>query len=109
MILICYGTRPEWIKVKPIIDEMKKEGLHFKTLFTGQHSTIVDNIADFNLKINDVGDNRLNNIVSEILNSESSIFNNITHILIQGDTTSVLSLALNAYHRKIKIIHLVYE
>jgi UDP-N-acetylglucosamine 2-epimerase len=106
MILICYGTRPEWIKVKPIIDEMKKEGLSFKTLFTGQHTNIVDNLADFNLKINDIGDNRLNNIVSEILNSESDIFINITHILIQGDTTSVLSLALNSYHRKIKIIHL---
>ena len=106
MILICYGTRPEWIKVKPIIDEMRKDVLPFKTLFTGQHTNIVDNLADFNLKINDIGDNRLNNIVSEILNSESDIFNNITHILIQGDTTSVLSLALNAYHRKIKIIHL---
>lgn len=106
MILICYGTRPEWIKVKPIIDEMIKDGLSFRTLFTGQHVDIVDHLADFNLIINEYGDNRLNNIASDILNSPSNIFNGITHILIQGDTTSVLSLAINAYHRRIKIIHL---
>lgn len=106
MLLICYGTRPEWIKVKPIIDEMRKKDLPFRTLFTGQHKNIVNEKADFNLTINDVSENRLNNIISEVLKAPSNIFENITHILIQGDTTSVLSLALNAYHRKIKIIHL---
>jgi len=106
MILICYGTRPEWIKVKPIIDLLKSNNIKFKTLFTGQHKDIVDRNADYNLTIFDKSNNRLNNITSEILNIDDFIFQSIKYILIQGDTTSVLSLAINAFHRKIKIIHL---
>lgn len=106
MILICYGTRPEWIKVKPIIEAMKVEGLKFKTLFTGQHKDIIYDIADYNHDIEDISDNRLNNIFSSVLNIDRKVFENITHIIVQGDTTSVVSLAMNAYHRGIKVIHL---
>lgn len=107
MILICYGTRPEWIKVSPIIDELNKRKIPHKTLFTGQHKDIVSNLADFNLKIDDgVCKNRLNNIVSNLMNIPEDVFENIKYVMIQGDTTSVLSLAINAFHRKIKIIHI---
>ena len=81
MILICYGTRPEWIKVKPIIDELNKRKIIHKTLFTGQHKHIVSNAADFNLEINDnISDNRLNNIVSNIISIPSEIFENIKYV-----------------------------
>ena len=30
MILLCYGTRPEWIKIKPLIDEMKAQSVPHK-------------------------------------------------------------------------------
>ena len=63
MILITYGTRPEYIKVKPLIDSFIENGIKFKTLFTGQHKTLVDNNADFNLEISNDSDNRLNNII----------------------------------------------
>lgn len=106
MILICYGTRPEWIKVKPLIELLKSNDIKFKTLFTGQHKDIVDKNADYNLSIIDKSNNRLNNIVSEVLSIDDLIFESIKYILIQGDTTSVLSLSINAFHRKIKIIHL---
>ena len=106
MILICYGTRPEWIKVKPLIELLKSNDIKFKTLFTGQHKDIVDKNADYNLSIIDKSNNRLNNIVSEVLDIDDTIFESIKYILIQGDTTSVLSLSINAFHRKIKIIHL---
>lgn len=106
MILITYGTRPEWIKVNPLIDEMVKEKIPFKTLFTGQHKDIVKFNADFNFEMVEFVDNRLNNIVCNGLSLPSEYFNDITHILVQGDTTSALALALNAFNRKIKIIHL---
>jgi UDP-N-acetylglucosamine 2-epimerase (non-hydrolysing) len=106
MILISYGTRPEWIKVKPIIEEMMRIKIPFKTIFTGQHNNIVEELADYNLTIDDNLDNRLNQICVDILKAPSNIFDGIEYLLVQGDTTSVLSLALNAFHRKVKIIHL---
>ena len=107
MLLICYGTRPEWIKVKPIIDELKNSGIEYKTLFTGQHKDLVSNRADYMLPpIVDVSRNRLDNIVSSILKSVDGILDNFDYIMVQGDTTSVLSIAIAAFHRNKKIIHL---
>lgn len=106
MILICYGTRPEWIKIKPLIKEFKNEGILYKILFTGQHPDIAPKDGDFNLTMNSDGTNRLDTIVQNCMNIPDEWFGGITHVLVQGDTTSVLSLALAAFHRKIKIIHL---
>jgi UDP-N-acetylglucosamine 2-epimerase (non-hydrolysing) len=106
MILLTYGTRPEWIKIKPLIDEMVKNNIPFKTLFTGQHKDMVHEDADYNIKMVNRCENRLNSVMINCLEIPDEYFNGITHVLIQGDTTSALSLALNAFNRKIKIIHL---
>ena len=106
MILIIYGTRPEYIKVKPLIEQLKLDGVKIKTLFTGQHADLVSQNADYNLKFSDATNNRLNSIISNCVSIDDSVFEGITHVLVQGDTTSVLGLALNAFNRGIKIIHL---
>jgi UDP-N-acetylglucosamine 2-epimerase len=114
MILLVYGTRPEWIKIKPLIDEMVKQNIPFKTLFTGQHKDLVKNDADFNLnKIQTNNkytgfdsENRLDNILNECTSLPDECFEDITYVLVQGDTTSALGVALAAFNRKIKIIHL---
>lgn len=106
MILISYGTRPEWIKIKPLISEMKKRGIKFKTLFTGQHKDLVENLADFNLTMLDNSTNRLDNIINNCTNLPDEWFNGINYVLVQGDTSTALGLALAAFHRQIKIIHL---
>jgi len=106
MILIVYGTRPEYIKVKPLIEEFKKESIPFKTLFTGQHKDLVTTEADYNLEMVDYGGNRLDSVMKNCLSIPDEYFEDITHVLVQGDTTSVLGIAMTAYHRKIKIIHL---
>lgn len=106
MILLTYGTRPEWIKIKPLIDEMVNKNIPFKTLFTGQHQNIAPGDADYTHTMVDLVDNRLNNIICNCLNIPDDYFNGVTHVLVQGDTTSALGLALNAFNRKIKIIHL---
>lgn len=106
-ILLCYGTRPEWIKIKPLIDEMGKVGINYKTLFTGQHKDIVNDKADFVLDMSsNNSNNRLDEIISGCMNLDNKIFDGITHVLVQGDTTSVVGLAMSALHRKIKVIHL---
>jgi hypothetical protein len=51
MILISYGTRPEYIKMSPIISKLIENNIQYRTLFTGQHENIVNNTSDFKLSI----------------------------------------------------------
>jgi len=108
MLLICFGTRPEYIKIKPILEEFDKINFkNYKIVFTGQHKDLIslnNVIVDYTLEI-ESGPNRLDSIFCSLLNKEH-IFENITHVLVQGDTASAAALALSSFHRNIKIIHL---
>ncbi len=102
-ILVCYGTRPEFIKVKSIIDNLPD----IKTCFTGQHLNLIKDIdVDYKLTIDEnISTNRLNNIFCNIM-KHSHIFNDIDYVLVQGDTTTASAIALSAFNHGIKIIHL---
>ena len=64
MFLICFGTRPEYIKVKSIINNLK----NIKTCFTGQHIDLIKDIdIDYKLIIENDTSNRLNNILINIM------------------------------------------
>jgi UDP-N-acetylglucosamine 2-epimerase (non-hydrolysing) len=106
MILLVYGTRPEFIKIKPLIAEMSKRGLPFKTLFTGQHKNLTSYEATYHIELNDDGSNRLDSIVKGCMSLPNEWFEGISHVLVQGDTTSAMGMALTAMHRQIKVIHL---
>ena len=106
MILLSYGTRPEYIKFKPIIDILNKD--QYKILFTGQHKDIADFGFDYSIEILD-GYNRLDSIIQSSMNKLTYILNNepkITHIMVMGDTTSAFAMALSAFNHKLKVIHL---
>jgi UDP-N-acetylglucosamine 2-epimerase (non-hydrolysing) len=117
MILLCYGTRPEWIKIKPLIEKFKKNDVEYRIIFTGQQKDIGQFEYDWIFEIND-GVNRLDSIIGSIMNQAWEIFrffykyNTETgkfidaYVLVQGDTTSAIALALSAFHNGIKIIHL---
>ena len=103
MLLICFGTRPEWIKIKPLI-KCFKGNIQYRLLFTGQHVDLLNNIYEDIQRLSIVnGPNRLDSIVTSLLNN-NDVFEGITSILVQGDTTSVLAMALAGFHRKIKVI-----
>ena len=104
MILICFGTRPEYIKFKPLMEEMRGV-IPFKTLFTSQHEHLVDSETDYTAHIRD-GRNRLDSIVSSIMNSIDFHEEGITHVMVQGDTATSFAAALSAFHHKIPVIHL---
>lgn len=106
MILLTYGTRPEYIKIKPLINEMSKRHIPFKTLSTGQHKDIAPNDANFNLDFKEYGGNRLDSVIKNCLSIPDEVFDGIDYILVQGDTTSVVGLSMAGLHRKIKVIHL---
>jgi len=104
MILYCYGTRPEYIKVKKLISLSKD--LPHKVLYTEQHKDLVLGDFDYKLTIGD-GSNRLDSIISSILsNNLDECFLGVKYVLVQGDTASAFALSLAAFHRNIKVIHL---
>jgi|TARA_R110000787_G_scaffold56213_2_gene129320 UDP-N-acetylglucosamine 2-epimerase (non-hydrolysing) len=109
MILLCYGTRPEYIKILPLMDEFEDKNMAFKVFFTGQHLDLLPsgatNRVDYIANIQD-GENRLDSIVQSIMNTDGVWENDYDHVLVQGDTTSAFASALAAFHRKIPVIHL---
>lgn len=110
MLLIAFGTRPEWIKLKPVIDEIRNK-IPFKILYTGQHIDIIDdslkNYTYGKIEIaNDISSNRLDSVVSSIMSQIDQHLEGVTHVMIQGDTTTVFAVALTCFHRGIKVIHL---
>ena len=46
-LLICFGTRPEAIKMAPICIELKKRKFPFKLCVTGQHKEMLHQVLDF--------------------------------------------------------------
>jgi UDP-N-acetylglucosamine 2-epimerase len=107
MLLISFGTRPEYIKIKPLLEQFDGR-LPYALLFTGQHTSLLENVVNTTdirrLKITD-GPNRLDSIVSSIMNNDH-VFNEVTAVMVQGDTTSALAVGLAAFHRRLKVIHL---
>ena len=105
MILVCFGTRPEYIKVAPLVKKMSGT-VPFKTFFTGQHEDLLRGVKyDYRLRIKD-GKNRLDSVIASIMNSIDFDNENITSVLVQGDTTTALAVALSAFNHKIPVIHL---
>jgi len=101
-ILAVYGTRPEYLKLKPILEK----NLHIKKLFIKQHTNIIDfGIADYELEVQNTCENRLNSIFNEIFLKAEKIINDFDAVLIQGDTATVAATALVAFHLKKKIFY----
>ena len=109
MILISFGTRPEYIKLKPLMDKLdqssKGNTLSYKTLFTGQHKDLVKQKADYNIEIKN-GNNRLDAVVASIMNGVDFKSEGICAVIVQGDTTSAYAVALSAFNHQVKVIHL---
>lgn len=101
-LLIAYGTRPEWIKIKPLY-YLLKDKIPVRLLFTSQHSNIHNFEYDYLLNIQPSPD-RLNSIFKDIL--WQAPLESFDVILVQGDTASAAALALAALNRQKQIIHL---
>ena len=111
-ILLSYGTRPEIIKLSPVIRELIKVGLPFKTVFTGQHKELYDDVKDlvpepdFHLAIM-----KENQTLTDILSSISLRFCEILRsenpdlLIVQGDTSTVAVSALIAFYEKVPVGH----
>ena len=114
MYLICFGTRPELIKLIPLIQIFKEKNIQFKTLFSGQHENLIKDFYKYIDEPDYVFTNimehgqTLNQLSSKILLQSNQLFleNTFSHVIVQGDTTTAYSLALSAFHFQIPVIHL---
>jgi len=109
-ILVAFGTRPEYIKLSPLMKAFSNNDIPYITFFTGQHLDLlppgIQDSVSHRLEIKDA-QNRLDSIVGSVMcGSPAWDDPELTHVIIQGDTTSAFAVALAAFHRKIKIIHL---
>jgi len=102
-ILFVFGTRPEWLKIKPILSILGDE--NYKLLFTGQHPDLLKDISvDYliNIKENDLS--RLDQVVVDCISHFP--IEQFSAVLVQGDTASAFACSLAAFHRGLKIIYL---
>lgn len=116
MYLVSFGTRPELIKVIPLILKFKEENVKYLTLFTGQHKDLINDyihfIGEVDYYFEDVMEKgqSLNKLVSKILVKVDDVITKIgdkeLKIIVQGDTSSALAIGLAAFNRKCKLIHL---
>jgi len=115
-LALIFGTRPETIKMFPIISEMKKypEFIDYKILLSGQHREMLDQMltafhiqSDYDLKIMKK-DQSLSQIFSKSVNGIEKILTKERPdmVLVQGDTTTTFSGAVAAFFQKIKIAHI---
>ena len=116
MILVAYGTRPEIIKLFPIINELKAQRLSFKTLFTGQQMDLYEDVQDlvprpyFSFSESFSGENKHNTLgmsFAKICEAAERLFNEhrFDIIIVQGDTTTAWALAQMAFYNEIKVAH----
>ena len=107
MFLVGFGTRPEYIKIKPLLKEFDRRGIFYKTVYAGQHTDLLGNIdCDFEYTIEGIMNpqNRLNDIACSLMTVEN-MFNGIDHLIVQGDTTTAAALAMSAYYNEIPVLH----
>ncbi|RWZ83799.1 non-hydrolyzing UDP-N-acetylglucosamine 2-epimerase [Glutamicibacter sp. HZAU] len=113
-LLVIFGTRPEAIKVAPIIQAAKSSSqLECVVAVTGQHRELLDQVItlfgvvpDFDLDVF-TKEQSLNRLVARIINGLDGVFDACEPdaVLVQGDTTSAVAGAIAAFYRGIPVVH----
>lgn len=114
-ILFVFGTRPEALKVAPVILEARRDP-RFKTYvcLTAQHREMVDQVLrlfkikpDFDLDIMQPGQT-LEDLTHRLFQKIDPIYKKVKPdvVLVQGDTTTVFAAALKAFYEKIPVGHI---
>lgn len=112
--LIVFGTRPEAIKMAPLIEGFKQRGLDFKVCVTAQHRQMLDQVLelfditpDFDLDIMSKKQT-LSTVTSSILEKIQPVLDEYkpNTIFVHGDTATTLATSLAAYYNQIDIAHI---
>lgn len=114
-ILVVFGTRPEAIKMAPLILKMKKDpSFDLKVCITAQHREMLDQVlkifgieADYDLDLMSPGQG-LVNLTGKILSSVTKVLDEVNPdlVVVHGDTTTTFSATLAAYYKRIPVAHI---
>jgi len=113
--LVIFGTRPEAIKMAPLVKELQKQDkFDTKVCVTAQHRQMLDQVLslfkitpDFDLNLMSPRQD-LSSITSNVLYGMNGVFQQWTPdiVLVHGDTTTTFASSLAAYYHKIKVGHI---
>ena len=113
-ILTVFGTRPEAIKMAPVVRWLKQDqSIDIKVCVTAQHGAVLaqvlslfDITPDWDLNLMTPGQD-LTDITTKVLVGMRGVFQHWKPdmVLVHGDTTTTMAVALSAYYHKIKIGH----
>ncbi len=115
-IMLVFGTRPEAIKMCPLVKEFQKHKEDFKTVVcvTGQHREMLDQVLtifdvrpDFDLNIMKQGQD-LYDVTARVLTGMRDVFKKCKPdvVLVHGDTTTSTAAALAAFYQQIPVGHI---
>lgn len=113
-ILSIFGTRPEAIKMAPLVRALAAEpGIDSRICITGQHQSMLQQVLDmFELKADYSLDvmrphQTLNSLTAALYAAIDPILDEMKpdKVLVHGDTTSAMVAAMSAFHRQIPIGH----
>ena len=114
-IMLVFGTRPEAIKMAPLVKEFQKDTEHFRTIVcvTGQHREMLDQVLrifditpDYDLNIMKQGQD-LYDVTARVLTGMRDVFKecHTDVVLVHGDTTTSTAAALAAFYQQIPVGH----
>ena len=114
-VMLVFGTRPEAIKMAPLVQEFRKHPDQYETLVcvTGQHREMLDQvlnifgiIPDYDLNIMKPGQD-LYDVTARILSGMRDILTRTQPdvLLVHGDTTTSMAVALAAFYQQIPVGH----
>ncbi|MGP1420646.1 MAG: non-hydrolyzing UDP-N-acetylglucosamine 2-epimerase [Tannerella sp.] len=114
-IMLVFGTRPEAIKMAPLVQEFRKHPDQYETLVcvTGQHREMLDQVLnifgivpDYDLNIMKPGQD-LYDVTARILSGMRDILTRTQPdvLLVHGDTTTSMAVALAAFYQQIPVGH----
>lgn len=114
-ILVVFGTRPEAIKVAPLIQKLKKDtAFDVKICNTGQHKEMLDQVLDFfdlvcDYRLNIMTENQtLYSITEKIINKMKDVLEdyNPDYVFVHGDTSTTMAASLASFYHGSKICHI---
>ncbi|MFZ4124717.1 MAG: non-hydrolyzing UDP-N-acetylglucosamine 2-epimerase [Rickettsiales bacterium] len=114
-ILAVFGTRPEAIKMAPVVNALKKLGtMQVSVCVTAQHRQMLDQVLELFNIVPDIDLNvmqpkqDLSDITSRVLLGLRDVFTKQHYdmVLVHGDTTTTMAAALAAFYAKIPIGHI---
>ena len=115
-VMLVFGTRPEAIKMAPLVKEFQKNEKEFETIVcvTGQHREMLDQVLhifditpDYDLNIMKQGQD-LYDVTARVILGMRDVLNEVHPdvVFVHGDTTTSTAAALAAFYQQIPVAHI---